>query len=61
VAALVKALLDVFRAIERLPKPAGRSLEDELEDRRTARGTVPVNRRGGRTKEEFPRRGPGKS
>ncbi len=53
VAALVKVLLAVFRAIEGLPKLAGRSLEDELKDRRTARGEPRVNRQGGRTKRSF--------
>jgi hypothetical protein len=61
VAVLARALLDVFRSLERLPKPSsGLSVADQLvarrEERLTARGEVPVQRNGGRTKEEYPRR-----
>ena len=60
VAVLAKTLLDLLTAVAKLPKPkSGRSLEDELDDRRaarlTARGEERVKRQGGRTKEEFPR------
>jgi hypothetical protein len=49
VAVLAKVLLDTFKVLDRLPKPgSGRTLEDELRDRR-------VRRYGGRTKEEYPR------
>jgi hypothetical protein len=59
---MAKVLLEVLRAIDGLPseKPE-RSIADELVARReerltTARGTEPVQRYGGRTPEEFPRR-----
>ena len=47
VAALVKVLLAVFRAIEGLPKLAGRSLEDELKDRRSGSGRAAGEPAGG--------------
>jgi hypothetical protein len=61
IAGLARELLAVLKTIDGLPKPSsGRSIEDELvarrEERLTARGEVPVQRNGGRTKEEFPRR-----
>jgi hypothetical protein len=61
VAVLARALLDTFRAIERLPASSSdRSIADELiarrEARLTSRGTPPVQRSGGRTKEAYPRR-----
>lgn len=60
VATLAKVLLDLLKAVERLPKPVSdRSIADELvarrEERLTAMGTERVRRYGGRTKEEFPR------
>ena len=52
VALLAKTLLAVIQAIEKLPKPkSGRSLEDELDQRREER----ERRHGGRIKEEHPR------
>ena len=61
VAVLSKVLLDVLRTLDKLPvAKSGRSLEDELKARRqgrlTARGEEPVQRYGGRRKEEHPRR-----
>jgi hypothetical protein len=62
VASVARVLLEVLRDIGRLPseKPR-RSIEDELREMRearrvTTRGEVPVQRFGGRQKEEFPRR-----
>jgi hypothetical protein len=60
-AALARVLLEVLKDLDRLgsDKP-GRSIADEIAARRderlTARGTVPAQRSGGRTKEEYPRR-----
>jgi hypothetical protein len=64
VAALAKQLLDTLKAIQRLPVPSsGRSLEDELRERRaargdgvTARGEPRAQRFGGRETERHRRR-----
>jgi hypothetical protein len=61
VSGLVKVLLDVLRELDGASsdKP-GRSIADELVERRqerlmTARGEPPVQRFGGRQREEYPR------
>jgi hypothetical protein len=61
VAGLARELLAVLKTLDVLPsdKP-GRSIADELVERRaerlTARGTVPAQRNGGREREQYPRR-----
>jgi hypothetical protein len=60
VAALARELLAVVKAIDALaPEKPERSIADELiarrQERLTARGEVPVQRNGGRQREEYPR------
>jgi hypothetical protein len=61
VAGLARELLAVLRELDRLPAPKPeRSFEEELrsrsKERLTARGEAPLQRYGGRQREEFPRR-----
>jgi hypothetical protein len=60
VAGLARELLAVLKTIDALaPEKPERSIADELiarrEERLTARGEAPVQRYGGRQKEEYPR------